>query len=531
MKLPTTRLLTKKLLLLSIALITLVGNNIAYADFRKALDAYIARDGDTMLREVKDAVDNKNDEGLMLFLNAINIDNMTTNKLSIGDVSPQLVNGQKKENTFVSILDKSQQEEVNRLLDAAVHTNNIDIRYLYNFKRLSKFTSQDRNQDEIIIELEYLAANGSSDAAVELVQWYGSTTVVSPEMAKEWFIKAAELGDVYSSASLAFIYLGYPTINWLSKDNCEHLKVNGECFEKDIKKGIFWLKQAVKNVDKNPVYMRKFAFDIGNMLSGHKLEGLKTDYRQAYLWYLLALNSPDFSGSGISSKTILNAIKLMHDNNLLLSAAPDLERDWSNEAKRNQLLYPKKLTQLPSLLLQEKQQSNSNLKPVFTYLRSADGLPYKLEVFKDGSVKLGLDYFAQKVTYNYIKVSPQKVQEFLNALRRLGVNNWQLSNSLRVDSSYWCNVCIGNDNMFTIEKSGSIARTYYIGYDRNDKVDAKTDLKIAQIYALVEKYFPTELLRCNIGNSETYNRECHAKNKIFNSTSPRRADKFTQSAE
>jgi len=503
----------RKLVVPSIALLAITTSVSAHADFRKALDAYIARDGTTMLKEVKDAVDKKNDDGLMLYLMAMNLDSITTNKHSLSDVSPKPASSQKTQTTFVSILDESQQAEVNKLLDAAVHNSNIDTRYLYNFKRLSKFTSQNRNQDEVVKELEYLAANGSADAAVELAQWYGSSRVLLPETARQWFIKAAELGDTYNSVSLTFIYLGYPANHWLSKDNCEHLKINGDCFERDIKKGSFWLKQAVKNVDKNPVYMRIFALDMGNMLSGHKLDGVKTDYRQAYLWYLLALNSPDFSGFGVSDKTIFNVIKSMHDNNLLLSAAPDLERVWNNEAKRNQVLYSKKLSQLPNLLLQERQQSKSNFNPVFTYLRATDGLPYKLEVFKDGNVKLGLDYFAQKVTSNYMKVSSQKVQEFLNALRKLGVNNWQLSSSLRADSSYWCNVCVGNDNMFTIQKLGNIASTYYIGYDRNDKVDAKTDIKIAQIFALVEKYFPTELLRCNIGNSETYNKECLAKNQ------------------
>lgn len=498
-----------KLICISLLFIT----QTAHADFRKALDAYQKRDGATMLKEVKDAVDKRNDDGLILFLMVMNLDSITSNKQSLSDASPQLVNGQKKQTTFVSILDESQQADVNKLLDAAVHNSNIDTRYLYHFKRLSKFTSQNRNQDEVVEELEYLATNGSADAAVELAQWYGSSRVLLPETARQWFIKAAELGDTYNSVSLAFIYLGYPASHWLSKDNCEHLKINGDCVEKDIKKGSFWLKQAIKNVDKNPVYMRKFALDMGNMLSGHKLDGVKTDYRQAYVWYLLALNSPDFSGSGVSDKTIFNAIKSMHDNNLLLSAAPDLERVWYNEAKRNQLLYPKKLSQLPNLLLLEKQQSNSNFNPVFTYVRATDGLPYKLEVFKDGNVKLGLDHFAQKVTSNYMKVSPQKVTEFLKELRSLGVNSWQLSSTLRADSSYWCNVCVGNDNMFTIQKLGNIDSTYYMGYDRNDKADAKTDIKIAQIFALVEKYFPTELLRCNIGNSETYNRECLAKNR------------------
>ena len=40
----------------------------AHADFRKALDAYMVRDGATMLKEVKDAVVKNNDDGIILFL-------------------------------------------------------------------------------------------------------------------------------------------------------------------------------------------------------------------------------------------------------------------------------------------------------------------------------------------------------------------------------------------------------------------------------------------------------------------------------
>jgi hypothetical protein len=58
----------------------------AHADFRKAVDAYIARDGATMLAEVKDAADKKNNEGLMLFMSAMNIDASTSQQKDIARV-------------------------------------------------------------------------------------------------------------------------------------------------------------------------------------------------------------------------------------------------------------------------------------------------------------------------------------------------------------------------------------------------------------------------------------------------------------
>ena len=65
----------------------------------------------------------------------MNLDSITSNKESLSVASPQLVNGQKK-TTYVSILDESQQADVNKLLDAAVYNSNIDTRYLYHFNRL-----------------------------------------------------------------------------------------------------------------------------------------------------------------------------------------------------------------------------------------------------------------------------------------------------------------------------------------------------------------------------------------------------------
>ena len=54
----------------------------AHADFRKALDAYQARDGATMLKEVKDAVDKKNDDGLILFLSVLERDGIFSQNFS-----------------------------------------------------------------------------------------------------------------------------------------------------------------------------------------------------------------------------------------------------------------------------------------------------------------------------------------------------------------------------------------------------------------------------------------------------------------
>jgi hypothetical protein len=75
--LPTIKRLNKtlintcaKLICISLLFIT----QTAHADFRKALTAYQNRDGKSMLAEVQDAVDEKNDDGLILFIGALQLD-------------------------------------------------------------------------------------------------------------------------------------------------------------------------------------------------------------------------------------------------------------------------------------------------------------------------------------------------------------------------------------------------------------------------------------------------------------------------
>src|SRR5688500_11704459 len=78
-----------------------------HADFRKALDAYQQRDGTTMLKEVKDGADKKNDDGLILYL-------------SILKQYPK---------TWQSTLDSSQQTELFNCLEKATVQSSLQSQY------------------------------------------------------------------------------------------------------------------------------------------------------------------------------------------------------------------------------------------------------------------------------------------------------------------------------------------------------------------------------------------------------------------
>lgn len=63
------------LLTIALSLSLMLPAQLAHADFRRALDAYFAKNGQAMLSEVQDAVNNKNDDGINLFIDSLIIDN------------------------------------------------------------------------------------------------------------------------------------------------------------------------------------------------------------------------------------------------------------------------------------------------------------------------------------------------------------------------------------------------------------------------------------------------------------------------
>jgi hypothetical protein len=90
----------------------------AHADFRKALTAYQNRDGKTMLAEVQDAVDKKNDDGLILFISALQLDQILSKTAYVGEKErPQIYISDTKVNAPKMVLETLiNQDEVQSLI-------------------------------------------------------------------------------------------------------------------------------------------------------------------------------------------------------------------------------------------------------------------------------------------------------------------------------------------------------------------------------------------------------------------------------
>ena len=277
-----------KLICVSLLFIT----QTAHADFRKALDAYMARDGATMLKEVKDAVDKKNDDGLILFLGIL----------------------KQYPKTWRPTLNEAQQTELFNCLEKAAAQSGLQAQYKLaviprkenNPPPIPAGTNKDREpwyearkqeklkeyQDEIA-RLEPVANKGYAPAALHLYGSYielynrvknkhatsvdGGKTYV--DNAIKWLLKAAELGNAQAMFMVGMRYLNVEDDAY----GCYSYEPL-YCFAKDEKKGWYWMQQAAMRADEHNITMWDFAYHMGNLyLQG--VAGNKPDYKQAYLWY------------------------------------------------------------------------------------------------------------------------------------------------------------------------------------------------------------------------------------------------------
>lgn len=234
--------MNKKLhLLFAISLSLLFATQAAHADFRKALDAYQKRDGATMLKEVKDAVDNKNDDGLMLLLMATNMDAATSD---YDETTKQ------PKSTLRAILPPPKWDEMRELLVQA--TNNSSVEAQYYLIRVNR-----QFKPELIIK--QMQAEQIKRGEQPKNEYTNQELNIGYEALDQAFnakgmalynsgiIKLAESGNSYDQTNLGLAYLG----KW---QLCEppvspiHSQI---CQSKDETKGHYWLKQAVKTYERD----------------------------------------------------------------------------------------------------------------------------------------------------------------------------------------------------------------------------------------------------------------------------------------
>jgi hypothetical protein len=494
----------KSSLLIAVSISLLLMTQTAHADFRKALEAYQKRDGATMLKEVKDAVDKKNDDGLMLFLHAMRIDATTSAKSNLYET---FKDKRPIKTTLDSILNQPQRQELFDSLSVSANTNSsMDVQYLYtDVKRLFGVSKPDnwaKTIDEYAKRGSYVANAFNTD-----------------------LLARAQAGDPFSQLSVGLKYLNF--VDYAGY-GCQQNSKEQICQTKDEVKGYALLKQALKTYESRGHDNLGVYADSMCDLFQNTANGDKTKLRQAYLWCVVGINS-----GGYSSWSLL---KKMNESGSLKIAAPEIDKIWgmSNQQDKDRLYKTLSLSEnkeLPTWIIETRKDLVKEKIPVFTYYAD-DYMEYELDVYADGTVKIGFGstnngfpgHEAGNISFVdtkkdlFMKISPKKVRVLLTELKKIGFNQWELNN----DAFTFCDRpdatnCMRKHYQVVVRDRVKTRRVYLAGLA--GFIDAKTiaSERLAKISNLVEKFSPTQNMRCGLGTSEEYKHACVDRD------SPRRA--------
>ncbi len=492
---------TKPHWLLALSLSLMLITQTAHADFRKALEAYQKRDGDTLLKEVKDAVDRKNDDGLMLFLMATNMDAATSD---YDEATKQ------SKSTLRAILPPPKWDALRDLLVQATNNSSVDAQYflltnsvfkteLYR-KYLSKISANASTND--VTNTKPLTNEQYAEVEKKINDEYVKRGSRAAMLQSSDLMTKAEAGDPFSQLQLGLKYLNFVDY---SGYGCEQESKEPICQTKNETRGYDWLKKSAKNYELNgDAFVGMFADSMCDLFQNEAKFNNKSGLHQAYLWCLMGVNS-----GGTASHRLLGK---MHESGKLKIAAPELDAAWSNGDKRNKMLYLSELKELPNWIIETRNAIAKENAPIFSYSFKGD-MPYALDVYNNGQLHVRFNSvnwqdFSSANKVLLTTVSQSHVKTFVGELKKIGFYKWQLSNPLPAGCDNFCpppqefNVVFRNAT-----KSQRVYFGAYISHLLQDPSSIKSK-QIAKIAFLAERFFPTQLLRCDLGNSKSYQKMC-----------------------
>lgn len=474
----------KSNLILTLIFSLLLFAQTANADFRKATDFYIARDGTTMLRQVQDAVDKKNNDELMLFLRSMGDDAAASNYNSMTHET---------DSTLREILTKPQWDKLRGLLVQAAESSTVDVQY--DLRTSSQFTSDfyreylnkcsDKNRSASI--------NIANDRPLTNTEYFGAKQKIMTEyiqrgskhamlQSDDIFVRA-EAGDPLSQLQLGLKYL-----NAKSDEGCRLSPQDPLCKTKDETKGYSWLKRAVKSYElSSSADIDALSYEMCQVLR-ENANGNQETLRQAYLWA--------FFGMDYTNNKSFSCLDQMHKAGELRDIDPAfdkaIERRWDDPEKLNLLYQAKKL---PTWIEDVRNEITPHELPVFT---AYPGLA--TTVFEDGRV---MDVNQEVVL---MRVSPDTVKAFKTELKNMGFWDWNFRG-------------FGFDMCMHGECEGR--KTLLRAMTRNEKkvkrlmfqsiyLDPKSIIaqRMAKLVLLREKYFPYQTKVCSFAKSELYKQAC-----------------------
>jgi TPR repeat protein len=456
----------------------------AHADFRKAIDLYIARDGKAMLNEVQTAVAKKDNDGLILFLKAMGDDASASN---------YNFDTHETDSTLREILTKPQWDKLRGLLVQASEKCTIEVQY--DLRTSSQFSSD--------FFREYLNKqpdkNRSSGDAIRIVapltnsQYFEAKQKIMIEYIQHGSKHAMLQSDnIFVRANggdpLSQLQLGLKHLNAKSDEGCGRSPEDPLCKTRDETKGYSWLKRAVKSYELSPSGdIDVLSYEMCQVLR-ENAKGNQETIRQAYLWALF--------GMDYTIQKSFFCLDQMHKAGELKQVDPALdkvfEKRWDDSEKLN-LLYQAKT--LPSWIMDVRNEINPHELPVFT---SYPGLA--TTVFEDGRV---MDVNQEVVL---MRVSPDTVKAFMTELKNMGFWDWNFR-GLAFDMCMH-GECEGNKTSVRV-MSRSLKKTKHLLLE-SIYLDPKSIIaqRMANLILLREKYFPYITNSCSFAKSELYKQAC-----------------------
>lgn len=452
--------------MLSMALLLLT--QVAYADFRKALDAYIARDGETILKEVKNAVEKKNDHGLILFLMATSFDSATSD-----------YDSKHSQTTLRTTLTETEWHEMELLLEKAVYNSTVEAQH--------SLLNSAFGKSFVIRTLRASSAKPKKNYSLkEINDGYGLIREKINNngliIGNSDIVKRAEANDLSAQLLLGLTYSNYLGSYGIS---CNDIPDYFTCKSLDEVKGDYWLKRAVKTYEKNGFERKDLDYPelpvaICDFLQS-KPKASDDDIKQAYLWCQLGLNFGSMHATSILKKIYSSGkLKLEGVNQNRLGVPASDIKEW------------------PELLLQARAELEREQLPLFSYIFSEIGT-HEIAVYSDGRVFLNPKTTLQSDDW-LMTVKPEKLNKFLEELYQIGFKKWPL-----FSGGSACDIGCGfTQSSFMLRTKNTPRRVTFFS-DRMVLSTAKSSpllIREAKLKLLVDTYFPTKQVRIELGNSK-----------------------------
>lgn len=526
---------TKSNLLAALSISLLFLTQTAYADFRKALEAYQKLDGATMLKEVKDAVDKKNDDGLVLFLSVLELDsNLATYgtmyefieapKDKRENMLNQFQSNKIVKTNWESLLGEEQKQAFLQLLEQASKSS-LESQYRYEiFRKVNNYKLGLRGSS--FLDVIKPKIDGLSDEApsFELVEKgyknaaFYYCAIGSNELSKKQYCEKA------ASLEHTGALLIQATNHLLGKKEWS--------ITPDETKGLKLLRSALALPDASNYYY-EIADDIGNY---YLTKGDDYSLKQAYLWSLIALtygHDPKSNPSSlvnlkkhrkfatIAGKKISDEwdISYQEHKNIL----SDLDRFYSfygylPESLKNikQIKWPDLITQNRKIdLVQQPVISFHHFYPAtffgghYNYI--AGVTHYEIDIYEDGRVNfvMGNRIDRNQNIETIQRISKTEVADVVKGLQKLGFSNTPLFTPSERAINIGCIDCVGlyqlQNSLYSITLRGkNNERTLFFQNMLNEELHPT----LLNIYQLFESKFQFQHFICGTHKKVTFYPPC-----------------------